>query len=101
MLDTLNERQRIYSNCKCLFKGLGVAKGSIVFALSFYTHKALRKTDRNDVDDILCGERDINISELNDFPDVADTTKINIYAMNTLIESVKMWKKFIKLIPCD
>lgn len=101
MLDTLNERQRIYSNCKCLMvKGiLGAAKGSIVFALSFYIHRALRKTDRNNVDRILLGQKNIDISELDDFPDFEDTTKVVIYAMNTLNENTKMWKKFIKLIP--
>ncbi len=102
MLDTLNERQRIYSKCKCLMvKGIGAAKGSVVFALSFYIHKALRKTKRNNVDEILCGEKDIVMSELDDFPDFEETSKTCIYAMNALIESVKIWKKLIKSIPYD
>ena len=103
MLDNLNERQRIYSKCKCLMvKGNpGAAKGSIIFALSFYIHKALRKTDRNNVDEILWGEKDIVISDLDDFPDSIETMKIHIYAMNFLIENVKIWKKLIKSIPYD
>ena len=103
MLDNLNERQRIYSKCKCLMvKGNpGAAKGSIVFALSFYIHKALRKTDRNNVDEILWGERDIVMSDLDDLPDFIETTKTYIYAMNALIESVRIWKKLIKSIPYD
>jgi hypothetical protein len=98
MFDTLNERQRIYSNCRCLMvKGNpGAAQGSIMFALSFYIHKALRKTNRDNVDEIICGKRDIVISELNDFPSCINTAKVCIYAMNTLIESVKMWKEFNK-----
>jgi hypothetical protein len=99
MLDTFNERQRIYSNCKCLMvKGNPWAKGSTIFALSFFIHKALRKTNRDNVDEILWGERDIVISELDDFPDCRDTTLVCIYASNILIESAKMWKKYIKTI---
>jgi hypothetical protein len=100
MFQTLNERQRVYSNCKCLTsKGFShAARGSIVFALSFYIHKALRKANKDNVEEILFGKRDIDISEIDDFPDFTDTAKVYVYAMNTLIVSTKMWKKLIKKV---
>jgi len=81
MLDTLNERQRIYSKCQCLVRKdfPFPSRGTTVFALSFYIHKALRKTSRDDVDEILCGKRDIDNSELEHFPDYRDILKVYVY----------------------
>ncbi len=103
MLDTLNKRQTIYSRCQALLNKGDVVppRGTILFALSFYIHRALRKTNRNDVGEILCGKRDIDISDLKDFPSSGDVLKVTVSAMNMLIESVKIWKRLIKSIPYD
>ena len=97
MLDALNERQRVYSQCSCLMsKGpLGLARGSIIFALAFYIHKALRRTQANDVEDVLSGKRDITIEEHDQFPKWVDIMTVKIWAMNILIESTKIWRECI------
>lgn len=71
MMDTMNSRQLIYAQCKSLLgEPLPGHRGTMLFALCFFIHRAFRKTDRADVDDILTGERDVGDSDLNDFPDI-------------------------------
>lgn len=68
MTSTLKSRRSVYSQCASLFGESFPGNGTMVFALSFFVYKAMGHTDRNDVDDILTGKRDIGDSELEDFP---------------------------------
>jgi hypothetical protein len=71
LMDTMNSRQSIYAQCKSLLgEPLPGHKGTMLFALCFFIHRALGETNRADVDDILTGERDVDDSDLNDFPDI-------------------------------
>lgn len=69
MMSTLKSRQSIYTQCKSLVGESSPHNGTIVFALSFFVYRALGHTDRNDVDDILTGRRDISDSDMGDFPE--------------------------------
>lgn len=84
MMNTLNERQHIYSKCSSVAGDQFPGKGTMIFALSFYIHKALGLTKRDDVDDILCGNRNIKNSEMHDFPMADQTLKVTIYFGNIL-----------------
>ena len=68
MTSTLKSRRSVYSQCESLFGESFPGNGTMVFALSFFVYKAMGHTDRNDVDDILTGKRDISDTELEDFP---------------------------------
>lgn len=71
MLEILNERQMIYAQCDSLVdeEMSFPSRGTMVFAFSFFVHRALGHTRRTDVDDILTGKRNVSRSELDDFPD--------------------------------
>lgn len=75
MMNTLNSRQSIYAQCKSLTGKPFPSKGTMVFAFSFFVHRVLGHTERNDVDDILVGKRDISYSDIDDFPDIPDVIK--------------------------
>ena len=101
MMNTLNDRQKSYSKCSTLCsKGDCLsAKGTTLFALNFYIHKALRKTNRKDLDEnLLSGKRDIDISEMSDFPELQNLIKWDISSMATLIEIKKLWNSFFKMM---
>ena len=68
MMSTLKSRQSIYAQCESIFGEKFPDNGTMVFALSFFVYRAMGYTDRNDVDEILTGKRDISDSELEDFP---------------------------------
>lgn len=72
MMNTLNSRQSIYTQCESLTGKSFPSKGTMVFAFSFFVHRALGHTERDDVDDILVGKRDLSGSDLDDFPDMSD-----------------------------
>ncbi|MBI4822942.1 MAG: hypothetical protein HY805_01765 [Nitrospirae bacterium] len=83
MLTTFNERTILYHKCKSVIdKENPWVKGTMVFALSFYIHKALGQTDRDDVEDILCGKRNLEESDMRDFPIFTQTLEIVIYFGN-------------------
>lgn len=83
MMRTLKSRQSIYAQCKSLFGESFPNNGTIIFALSFFVYRALGHTDRNDVDDILTGRRDICGSDKSDFPEAAE-----IMAAACAVESI-------------
>lgn len=88
-LSTFNERTILYHKCKSVLGEENPwASGTMVFALSFYIHKALGRTDRDDVDDILCGERNLEKSDMRDFPVWHQQSEIFIYFSSVLAE----WK---------
>ncbi|MGB5179226.1 MAG: SPOR domain-containing protein [Gammaproteobacteria bacterium] len=68
MMCTLKSRQSIYTQCESFFGESFPGNGTMVFALSFFVYRAMGHTDRNDVDEILTGKRDISDSESEDFP---------------------------------
>jgi hypothetical protein len=68
MIGTLNSRQLIYSQCKSLYGESFPCKGTVAFAFSFFVHRALGQTDRNDVNDVLTGKCDFGASDAKDFP---------------------------------
>lgn len=71
MMEMLNSRQSIYAQCTSLLgESLPGHKGTMLFALCFFVHRALGKTDRTDVDGILTGKRDLSDSDLSDFPGI-------------------------------
>lgn len=72
MMETLNSRQSIYAQCESLVGGSFPSKGTMVFAFSFFVHRVFGHTDRNDVEDILVGRRDLDNTDLEDFPDLPD-----------------------------
>jgi len=99
MLNTLNNRQDSYSKCPTLCsKGICLSsKGTTLFALNFYIHKALRRTNREDLDeDLLRGKRDIDISEMSDFPELQNYMKWDVCTMATMIETKKLWNDFFE-----
>ena len=51
MMYTLNLGQSIYAQCKSLVGPLP-GRGTMVFALSFFVHRALGHTDRTDADGV-------------------------------------------------
>lgn len=87
MLSTFNERAILYHRCHSVYdKENPWGKGTMVFALSFYIHKALGQTNRDDVDDILCGKKNLEESDMRDFPLFTQQTEVLIYFGNVLAE---------------
>ena len=87
MLSTFNERTILYHRCQSVIdKENPFVKGTMVFALSFYIHKALGRTNRDDVDDILYGMRNLEESDMHDFPMFTQEMEISIYIGNVLAE---------------
>ncbi len=102
MFDRVNERQRTYSMCKSLMFRLGseVPTKAVTFALSFYIHKALRKTTRDNVDEIILGRETVDRVTIADLPDIGKMVEVQVYAVRGAIESVKVWRKAIANLPC-
>lgn len=88
MLSTLIERDALYSQLTVMGEesNTGFHAGTAVFALSYYIHRAMGLTDRDDVDDILWGKRRVQESDLDAFPKWDDTVKIGNYVMSIAIE---------------
>lgn len=85
MLDTFNERTILYHRCQSVIDEKNpFSAGTMVFALSFYIHKALGLTNRDDVDDMLCGKRKFEKSDMSDFPMFTQELEISIYLGNIL-----------------
>jgi len=69
MFKNFADRQALYSKCSSVFpEDMFAFKGTVIFALSFYIHRELGLTNRDDVDDILCGKRNLADSDMHDFP---------------------------------
>lgn len=92
MLDDLNYRQEIYSKCESVFGEKFPSAGTMIFALAFYIHKALGKTNIDNVDTILTGERRIEKEELTNFPSVEDVLALCMYMADVVIEKLEINK---------
>lgn len=80
MFNDINKRQLIYSRCTSVIgTPFPASKGTMVFALGYFVHFALQRTSRTDVDEILCGQKDIAKDDLKDFPDFEQTTTLAIH----------------------
>lgn len=99
MMNKLNDRQESYSKCKrtCYSDGWPSRQGSALFALNFYIHKSMERTDRKDLDEnFLSGKRAYNISDNKDFPDPGDASKIDIFALCIMKNIVKCWNSLFQ-----
>jgi hypothetical protein len=81
MFNNLNKRQLIYSQCTSVIgkPPSFPAKGTMVFALGYFVNFALQRTSRTNVDEILCGHKDITKDDLKDFPSFEQTTTLAIH----------------------
>ena len=89
MMNTLNLRQSIYAQCESLVGESFPSKGTMVFAFRFFVHRVLGHTDRNDVDDILTGKRDLSDSDLEDFPKLSDIMQAAI-TVGTMVSALRI-----------
>ena len=64
----------------------------MIFAFSFYVHKALGNTKRTDVDEILIGNQDIGDSDIEDFPELTDVLE-KVLSVTSILESLKIHKE--------
>jgi hypothetical protein len=51
----------------------------MVRALAYFVHFAMQRTSRTDVDEIICGHKDITKDDLKDFPNFEQTTTLVIH----------------------
>ncbi len=86
MMHTLDERQLIYAQCNSI-TGDFPNSGTMVFVLGFYIHKALGKTDRNDVDEILVGKGNLSDADIKDFPDPVELVDLSVKVTVAITES--------------
>jgi hypothetical protein len=97
MFNDMNKRQLIYSQCTSVIgkSPFPASKGTMVHALSYFVHFALQRTSRTDVDEILCGQKDITKDDLKDFPDLEQTTilAIKVSASIAALEIKDLLKK--------
>ena len=90
MIDGVNNRQMIYAQCDS-FMGEAAffpSAGSQIFAFSFFVHRELEKTKRDDVEDILTGVRKLERSDICDFPALAAMTE-DLIIMNSITLNVE------------
>lgn len=93
MFKDIKSRQMLYSKCKTITDHFQ-SKETMIFALSFLINKALKRTSRNDILEIITGQKEINKSDLKDLPSFCECTKVSIYA-GIAINSLNL-KKFMK-----
>lgn len=84
MLTDLNARQQIYGKCKSLVGDPFPSRGTMIFALGYFIHIALGRSEPQNVEDILCGERDITRAENSLFPDMDDVILLEIHFNGSL-----------------
>jgi len=89
MLRRFNSRQLTYSRCTSIAGEILPSPGSKMFALSFFVHRALGRTDRVRFDDILAGTEKIKESEFSDFPGVENTLLWSAFAAG-IIKAIKL-----------
>tara|TARA_R110000823_G_scaffold65704_1_gene154023 strand:- start:833 stop:1441 length:609 start_codon:yes stop_codon:yes gene_type:complete len=92
MIKEMNARQSIYSQCESFSGDYFPSKGTMIFAFSFYVHKALGNTKRTDVDEILIGNQDIGDSDIEDFPELTDVLE-KVLSVTSILESLKIHKE--------
>ena len=92
MIKEMNARQSIYSQCESFSGDYFPSKGTMIFAFSFYVHKALGNTKRTDVDEILIGNQDIGDSDIEDFPELTDVLE-KVLSVISILESLKIPKE--------
>lgn len=85
MVSIMNERQHIYGQVKTLAgNGPAPSAGTLVFAVSYYIHQALRRTSTKDVTEILCGRRKVTMDEIAEFPDPFESMRVAVFVAETL-----------------
>ena len=84
MQDTLNLRQMTYARCHSIFGENSSGIGTMVFAFCFFVHRALGRTNRTDVDEILAGEKFNFESDRKDFPDLETNLRSAVWIASTL-----------------
>jgi len=91
MFNDINKRQLIYSQCTSVIgkSPFPASKGTMVRALAYFVHFALQRTSRTDVDEILCGQKDIAGDDVKDFPDFEQTTTLAIH-VGTAIGAIEI-----------
>ena len=82
----MNDRQSTYAVCQSLTGDPWPSRGTMVFACGYFIHRALGRTDRTDVDEILRGDRDVTEADMDVFPDNEQTLKLAIYIGNCAAE---------------
>lgn len=83
MFNDLNERQIIYSQCASVGGGFPT-KGTMIFVLLFFVHRALGLTKREDINELLFGSNKIEQADLADLPDIETTLKLSIFIGNCI-----------------
>ena len=79
LLQRFNSRQITYAKCKSVMGDEFPGVGSKVFAFSYFVFRALDRTSRVNVDDILAGNAQITESDLDDFPSAATILEYAIF----------------------
>lgn len=95
MFEDLEARQTIYGKCDSL-AGEFPAKGTMIFALSYYINKALELTHIEDVEDVLTGIGDVTDENSDAFPDISKLLENAIWIANIVTE-LKLEKKIKQL----
>ena len=91
MLTTLDARQSIYGQCTSLAGDSFPSAGTMIFAFSYYVHRALGHAKEINVDDMLTCKRRIEMSDLDNFPDLPETLDISI-SVGKKVESLRFDK---------
>ena len=86
MFEEMNSRQGIYGACASFTGDPFPHSGTMVFALSYFIHSALEKTDRVDVADILVGRKKLTPADLDAFPEVDEIMLLAVWAGNAAAE---------------
>ena len=86
ILKTIDSRQELYGQLDSISGDGFPSRGTIIFAFCFFVHKALQKTFRNDLDDVLLGKKDVDKSNAKDFPDFEETMEALIFITAVLGE---------------
>ena len=86
LLKDLDARQELYGQLDTITGDNFPSRGTVIFAFCFYVHKALQKTFRNDLDDILLEKKDVDESNEKDFPDLTETMNASIFITAVLSE---------------
>lgn len=91
MQDTLNSRQLTYAKCRSLYGDQFPSTGTMIFAFCFFVHRALGKTNRFNVDEILAGEKKMSESDRKDFPDIESILRGAAW-IGSILKSVRIQK---------
>jgi hypothetical protein len=94
MQDNMSERHVIYSQCTS--SDSWPSRGTLVFALGYYVHLAMQKTSRTDVDEILCGRKDVTEDNIDAFPEMEEELMLSGRVAASLI-ALQLDKLFRKL----